>query len=213
MAVGNPPYYSQYKIANLFVMAAQPPASPGGRVYMVSKQADWFLARMSQLFRRRSRSGRAESTWWCGGRRGSESPMRPAPPSLPEDGDDGIVADEVAGGDVRPRPSPVAARARPGPLQLRLNDPFPADNLIRHKPPPRSTSQSPGPRFSGFRIRRKSGGFPSFRMARQDDGHQRPGFLGIDRVLGDLARRTPCGKHEEQGAGAAAIEIRSRPGP
>ena len=50
VAVGNPPYYSQYKIANLFVMAAHAALKPGGRVYMVSKQADWFLARMSQLF-------------------------------------------------------------------------------------------------------------------------------------------------------------------
>jgi 16S rRNA G1207 methylase RsmC len=50
VAVGNPPYYSQYKIANLFLMAAHAALKPGGRVYMVTKHADWFDARMRQLF-------------------------------------------------------------------------------------------------------------------------------------------------------------------
>lgn len=52
VAAGNPPYYSQYKIANLFLLAAHAALKPGGRVYMVTKHADWYVARMSQLFER-----------------------------------------------------------------------------------------------------------------------------------------------------------------
>ena len=50
VAAGNPPYYSQFKIANLFMLAAHAGLKPGGRVYMVTKKSDWFEARMSQLF-------------------------------------------------------------------------------------------------------------------------------------------------------------------
>jgi len=50
VAAGNPPYYSQFKIANLFILAAHAGLKPGGRVYMVTKHSDWYEARMSQLF-------------------------------------------------------------------------------------------------------------------------------------------------------------------
>lgn len=50
LVVGNPPYYSHYRIADIFVRAAQRSVRPGGIVQMVTKAPDWFVARMSQLF-------------------------------------------------------------------------------------------------------------------------------------------------------------------
>lgn len=50
LVVGNPPYYSHYKIADIFVRAAHRSAKPGGVVQMITKAPDWFVARMSQLF-------------------------------------------------------------------------------------------------------------------------------------------------------------------
>jgi 16S rRNA (guanine1207-N2)-methyltransferase len=51
LAIGNPPYYSQYRIANIFVQAARRALKPGGRVVMVTKKPEWFEARFKQLFR------------------------------------------------------------------------------------------------------------------------------------------------------------------
>lgn len=51
LVVGNPPYYSHYKIAEIFLQAARKALKPGGRVLMVTKRTDWFTARMNQLFR------------------------------------------------------------------------------------------------------------------------------------------------------------------
>lgn len=50
LAIGNPPYYSHYTIAELFLQAAKRGLKPGGEVLMVSKQSEWFVARMEQLF-------------------------------------------------------------------------------------------------------------------------------------------------------------------
>jgi 16S rRNA (guanine1207-N2)-methyltransferase len=50
LAFGNPPYYSQYKIAEIFLQAAHRALKPGGRVLMVTKKSEWFEARMEQLF-------------------------------------------------------------------------------------------------------------------------------------------------------------------
>lgn len=50
LVVGNPPYYSHYTIAELFLQTAKAALRPGGRVQMVTKQSEWFVARMQQLF-------------------------------------------------------------------------------------------------------------------------------------------------------------------
>lgn len=50
LVLGNPPYYSHYKIAEIFMQAAKSALKPGGRVMMVTKKTDWFVARMRQLF-------------------------------------------------------------------------------------------------------------------------------------------------------------------
>lgn len=50
LVVGNPPYYSHYAIAELFLQAARRALRPGGTVLMVTKQAEWHQARMRQLF-------------------------------------------------------------------------------------------------------------------------------------------------------------------
>ena len=50
LVVGNPPYYSHYQIAEIFVQAARRALKPGGRVLLVTKKDDWHLARLGQLF-------------------------------------------------------------------------------------------------------------------------------------------------------------------
>lgn len=50
LAVGNPPYFSNYKIADIFLHTALKGLKPGGGAAMVTKQPDWFVARMQQLF-------------------------------------------------------------------------------------------------------------------------------------------------------------------
>jgi 16S rRNA (guanine1207-N2)-methyltransferase len=50
LVVGNPPYYSHYQIAEIFLQAARRALKPGGRVHIVTKKDDWHLARMPQLF-------------------------------------------------------------------------------------------------------------------------------------------------------------------
>jgi 16S rRNA (guanine1207-N2)-methyltransferase len=50
LVVGNPPYYSHYQIAEIFVQAARRALKPGGRVLLVTKKDDWHLARLRQLF-------------------------------------------------------------------------------------------------------------------------------------------------------------------
>ncbi|MFO1093061.1 MAG: methyltransferase [Planctomycetaceae bacterium] len=50
LVVGNPPYYSHYQIAEIFLQAAKRALKPGGRVHIVTKKDDWHLARMPQLF-------------------------------------------------------------------------------------------------------------------------------------------------------------------
>lgn len=50
LACGNPPYYSRYKIADIFLQAARRALKPGRRVLMVTRQTEWFEARMGQLF-------------------------------------------------------------------------------------------------------------------------------------------------------------------
>lgn len=50
LVVGNPPYFSHFKIADIFLRTANRALKKGGTVAMVTKRADWFVARMEQLF-------------------------------------------------------------------------------------------------------------------------------------------------------------------
>jgi 16S rRNA (guanine1207-N2)-methyltransferase len=50
VVLGNPPYFADYRIAELFVMTAARALAPGGRVYMVTKTPGWFVTRMEELF-------------------------------------------------------------------------------------------------------------------------------------------------------------------
>ena len=50
LALGNPPYFSHHRIADLFLAAADAALKPGGRVLMVTKQPSWFLEAMGTRF-------------------------------------------------------------------------------------------------------------------------------------------------------------------
>jgi len=50
LVLGNPPYYSDYEIAELFLQGARRALKPGGRVLMVAKASTWYKTRMPELF-------------------------------------------------------------------------------------------------------------------------------------------------------------------
>ncbi len=50
LVLGNPPYYSDYRIAEVFLQGARRALKPGGRVLMVTKAPAWFENRMGELF-------------------------------------------------------------------------------------------------------------------------------------------------------------------
>lgn len=50
LVLGNPPYYSDYRIAEVFLQGARRALKPGGRVLMVTKAQAWFENRMGALF-------------------------------------------------------------------------------------------------------------------------------------------------------------------
>jgi len=50
IALGNPPYYSHFTIAEIFLQTALEGLKSGGRVYIVAKETEWLIARMEQLF-------------------------------------------------------------------------------------------------------------------------------------------------------------------
>jgi 16S rRNA (guanine1207-N2)-methyltransferase len=50
LALGNPPYYSDHRIAEIFLQAGRRALKGGGRVLMVTKSPSWFSERMSELF-------------------------------------------------------------------------------------------------------------------------------------------------------------------
>lgn len=50
LVLGNPPYFADYRIAELFVSTAQRALRPGGKAAMVTKTPGWFETRMAELF-------------------------------------------------------------------------------------------------------------------------------------------------------------------
>jgi len=50
LLLGNPPYYSDFRIAELFLQTAKKSLRPGGRIHIVTKPVEWQEARMKQLF-------------------------------------------------------------------------------------------------------------------------------------------------------------------
>jgi 16S rRNA G1207 methylase RsmC len=50
LLLGNPPYYSDYRISELFMQAAKTGLREGGRIHIVTKLLEWHQARMEQLF-------------------------------------------------------------------------------------------------------------------------------------------------------------------
>lgn len=50
LLLGNPPYYSDYRISELFLQAGRTGLREGGRIHIVTKLLEWHQARMEQLF-------------------------------------------------------------------------------------------------------------------------------------------------------------------
>jgi 16S rRNA (guanine1207-N2)-methyltransferase len=50
LALANPPYYSNFRIAEHFLRAAHESLRPGGKVLIVTKRADWYLENMPDWF-------------------------------------------------------------------------------------------------------------------------------------------------------------------
>lgn len=50
IVTGNPPYFSQYHIAQLFLDTAIRALKPGGTVYMVTKTPNWYFEHMTEHF-------------------------------------------------------------------------------------------------------------------------------------------------------------------
>jgi len=46
----NPPYYSDYRISELFLQSAIASLRPGGRLHLVTRLTDWHVERVSELF-------------------------------------------------------------------------------------------------------------------------------------------------------------------
>jgi len=46
----NPPYYSDYRISELFLQSALASLRPGGRLHLVTRLTDWHMERVSELF-------------------------------------------------------------------------------------------------------------------------------------------------------------------
>jgi 16S rRNA (guanine1207-N2)-methyltransferase len=50
LVLGNPPYYSDHRISEIFLQGARRALKPGGTVLMVAKSYAWFETRMAELF-------------------------------------------------------------------------------------------------------------------------------------------------------------------
>ena len=46
----NPPYYSDYRISELFLKAAEESLRIGGRIHLVTKQIEWHHNRLIEIF-------------------------------------------------------------------------------------------------------------------------------------------------------------------
>ena len=51
LVLTNPPYYSDFRISELFVRSALAALRPGGHLHLVTKLTEWHEERLSQLFR------------------------------------------------------------------------------------------------------------------------------------------------------------------
>ena len=52
VVTANPPYYSGYRISEIFLQSALAALRPGGHVYLVTKHSDWYAERMPHLFQK-----------------------------------------------------------------------------------------------------------------------------------------------------------------
>ena len=50
LVLANPPYYSNYKIGEIFLQATRTALRSGGRTHFVTKQAEWYAERFSSMF-------------------------------------------------------------------------------------------------------------------------------------------------------------------
>jgi 16S rRNA (guanine1207-N2)-methyltransferase len=50
LVLANPPYYSNFRLAELFVEMAYRALSPGGKLLVVTKMPDWYLERLPPRF-------------------------------------------------------------------------------------------------------------------------------------------------------------------
>jgi 16S rRNA (guanine1207-N2)-methyltransferase len=50
--LANPPYYSNYRIAEIFLDAGRRALRPGGTILVVAKRPDWYLGAMPARFDR-----------------------------------------------------------------------------------------------------------------------------------------------------------------
>jgi 16S rRNA G1207 methylase RsmC len=51
LALANPPYYSDFRIAQLFIDTAWKALAPGGTLLVVTKQPSWYLEHLPQMWR------------------------------------------------------------------------------------------------------------------------------------------------------------------
>lgn len=51
LAMANPPYFSNYRIAEIFVRGALAALNPAGRLMIVTRQPAWFVERLTRTFR------------------------------------------------------------------------------------------------------------------------------------------------------------------
>ena len=48
--LANPPYFSNFKIGEIFLFAAQRALRPGGRAHFVTKQPTWYAEQFTLIF-------------------------------------------------------------------------------------------------------------------------------------------------------------------